>query len=25
VFDSGWGFANRILELADAYTSLGDS
>jgi glyceraldehyde 3-phosphate dehydrogenase len=24
-FDNGWGFANRILELADAYTSLGDS
>ena len=24
-FDNGWGFANRILELADAYASLGES
>ena len=24
-FDNGWGFANRILDLADAYASLGDS
>ncbi|MBL7031306.1 MAG: glyceraldehyde-3-phosphate dehydrogenase, partial [Candidatus Marinimicrobia bacterium] len=24
-FDNGWGFANRILELADAYASLGEA
>ena len=24
-FDNGWGFANRILELAEAYTSIGES
>ena len=24
-FDNGWGFANRILDLADAYASLGES
>lgn len=24
-FDNGWGFSNRILELADAYASLGES
>ena len=23
-FDNGWGFANRILELAEAYTSIGE-
>ena len=22
--DNGWGFANRILELAEAYTSIGE-
>ena len=24
-FDNGWGFANRIIDLADAYASLGES